>query len=189
MKFTLDTNCIIDVADGRDMAVHVNRLLNARREGAIDVALVASSASERQQGDQYLSSFDQFDQRRKALGFGDLPLLPSIGRYDISFFDQCLMAGDEDSAQEDAIFRALFPTSPTEWADYAAAKGHQVDDVTGKGFARWRNQLLDAQAFWAHQHAEHDVFVTSDKRFRVLEGHPDFPTAVVRNPLEAVGLL
>jgi hypothetical protein len=40
-----------------------------------------------------------------------------------------------------------------------------------------------------HQHAGYDVFVTSDKRFRVLEGHKDFPNAVVRNPEEAVKLL
>ncbi|WP_143520861.1 hypothetical protein [Puniceibacterium antarcticum] len=189
MKFTLDTNCIIDVAEKRSMAVHVLSLLATAKKGAVEVALVASSASERQEGDGYLSSLNTFDERRNALGFGNLPLLPSIGRFDISFFDHCLMGSDETIAVEHSIYRALFPNSPPEWTEYAAAKGYEGDDLTSKGYARWRNQLLDVQAFWAHRHAGYDVFVTSDKRFRVLEGHNDFPEAVVRNPEEAVKLI
>lgn len=50
ITLTLDTNCIIDVAEERPSAVHVRGFLEAARTGTINLALVASSASERQQG-------------------------------------------------------------------------------------------------------------------------------------------
>jgi hypothetical protein len=50
VTFTLDTNCLIDVDDGRPAAPYVLRLIEAADKGVADVALVASSASERQPG-------------------------------------------------------------------------------------------------------------------------------------------
>lgn len=189
MKFTLDTNCLIDVAENRDRAPYVQKLLAAAQQGKAQVALVASSASEKQESGEFLLSLATFNERRVSLGFGGLELLPSIGRMDVSFFDHCLWGDDESIAREHAIYLALFPTSPPEWEDYATAKGHSADDQTGKGYMRWRNQILDAQAFWAHEHAEHDIFVTSDVRFNVLERHPAFPDAVIKEPAEAAGIL
>ena len=164
-------------------------MLAAAEAGEAEVALVASSASERQKGGTFLSSFSAFDERRKGLGFGALPCLPSIARSGISFFGNSIVGGAEIVARERAICLALFPTSPFGWRDYAAAKGHSHEDTDGRGFARWRNQLLNAQAFWAHEYAGQDVFVTSDARFKVLERHPDFPVAVVNTPCEAIALL
>jgi len=149
----------------------------------------SSSASERQQGCTFLASIAIFDERRNALGFTGLPLLPSNGRWDVSFFDHSVRASEEGSAREAAIYALLFPTSPVEWAEYAAAKGADVSDLTSPAGMRWRNQMLDAQALWAHDHAGRDVFVTSDQRLRILNGHSDFPGMTIRTPEEAIALL
>lgn len=185
--FTLDTNCLIDVADERPAAEHVRALVAAHNDGQISVALVASSASERQQGGGFLESLSIFNARRTALGFGSLPLLPPIGRWNVSFFDHGLWCNDSTLARERAIFTALFPTSPPEWEDYAAAKGLDQKDRASSGYLRWRNQFLDAQAFWSHDHAGRNVFVTSDRRFRVLAVHPRVPPSYYLQPRRGGG--
>ncbi len=68
---------------------------------------------------------DAFNERRGALSFSDLPLLPSIGRMDVSFFDNCLWGIRRGIAREGAIYGALFPTSPYEWAAYADLRRRQ----------------------------------------------------------------
>lgn len=188
-SFTLDTNCLIDMAEDWPAAAHIRALLAAGANGEADLALVASSASERQQGGTFLASVAVFEERRNALGFNGLPLLPSIGRWDVSFFGHSVWGSEDGSAREAKIYSLLFPTSPVEWAECAAAKGADVNDLTSPAGMRWRNQMLDAQALWAHDHAGRDVFVTSDQRLRVLNDHPDFPAMTIRTPEEAVALL
>jgi hypothetical protein len=186
LKFTLDTNCLIDADEGRRSAIAVLMLRDAALAGKADIALVASSASERQQGNSYLSSIHDFNRRRTGLGFGDFVLLPPLMRWDMSFWDNALWSSPEAEAREELIYRTLFPTSLFKWNDFAAAKGISQDNVSSPAYFRWRNQILDAQGFWAHEHAKRDIFVTSDRRFRVLAGHPEFPKAVILQPAEAV---
>jgi len=189
LKFTLDTNCIIDIAEERPSAVHVRRLLEAARSGTVSLALLASSASERQQAGGFLENACAFDERRAALGFGDLDLLPALARLDVSFLDMALLCCPDGQAREQAIYKCLFPQSEYEWRDYAAARNLDPSDGSSSAYYRWRNQILDAQAYWAHDHAARQIFVTRDRRFRRLEGHADFPAAVVRTPECAVTLL
>lgn len=190
ITFTFDTNCLIDIAEDRQNAAHIHKLLAHHKNHEVDIALVASSASERQQGEKvFLDDFQLFDARRKALGFGTAQLLPSIGRYDVSFFGHSLSGSDDAIAREHAIFRVLAGGSDPEWTEYAASKELDVSDKTAPGYFRWRNKMLDAQAFWAHDHAKRDVFVTSDKRFKNLNNHVDFPTAHVVTPMEATDLI
>jgi hypothetical protein len=75
------------------------------------------------------------------------------------------------------------------WVDYATWKEVPKEDKTTPAYLRWRNQILDAQALWAHEHAERDVFVTSDQRLLRLNGHIDFPDMLVKTPEEAIKLL
>jgi len=153
------------------------------------LALVASSASERQSGDHFLKTMHAFNERRGALGFGDLPLLPSIGRMDVSFFDNCLWGSDEGIARERAIYSALFPTSPYEWAAYAGLRGVSSEDLASPEYLRWRNQMLDAQALWAHDHAGRDIFVTSDGRLKKVADRGNLLGIVVCTPEEAAAML
>lgn len=188
-SFTLDTNCIIDIDEGRPAASCVQTLLSAWRSGDADLALVASSASERQKGGTYLSSFGIFDERGNTLGFEGMPLLLSIGRWDLSFFGQTLSPSPGWVEREAAIYRTLFPNSPFNWPEYAEAKGVDAKDNSTSAWSRWRNQILDAQAVWAHDHADRQVFVTSDRRLWILNGHANFPNMVVRSPEDAVSML
>ena len=189
VSFTLDTNCMIDVAEERPLAVDVRRLLAAHKTSEADVALVAASASERQLGGDFLSSVERFNERRNELGFGDLEILPSIGRWNISFWDESLYTWNEGEAREELIFSVLFPGSHYEWAESAETAGVDVGDETSRAYHLWRNKILDAQAYWAHEHAKRDIFVTSDQRFCNLHDHPDFPNAIINTPDEAAARL
>ena len=190
LTFTLDTNCLIDIEEGRPAAVHINSLLEAARSrDDVDVAMVASSASERQKDNSTLSNFEGFERRRKTLGFDQLPMLCPLFRYDIGFWDRGLWASPDTAARENLIYKTLFPSSPVEWPDYAVRKAVDADDLDSQAFQRWRNQILDAQAYWAHDFNDRDVFVTSDQRFRVLEKSPHFPQARILEPLEAASLI
>ena len=190
LTFTFDTNCLIDVEEGRPAAAHVNRLLKAAHSrDDVEVAMVASSASERQKGNCTLSNFNDFERRRNNAGFGHLPMLYPLLRMDIGFWDKGLWSSPETRARENLIFKTLFPSSPVEWSDYAAKKAVDADNRDSPAFRRWRNQLLDAQAYWAHEFNNRDVFVTSDRRFKVLEKSPHFPQARVLEPSETVSLI
>ncbi|MDR7145559.1 hypothetical protein [Rhizobium sp. BE258] len=188
-SFTLDTNCLIDIDEDRPAAAHIRALLEAGASGKADLALVASSASERQKGGTFLANISEFKERQNSLGFGSLPLLPSIARADMSFFDKSLYGWSEGTAREGLIFNLLFPSSSFEWADYAAAKGVDSKDHGTGAYLRWRNMILDAQALWAHDHAGRAVFVTSDVRLKIINDHPEFPAMNVRTPEEAADLL
>ncbi len=189
LKFTLDTNCIIDVDCKRPSAPAVIALADAAKTGRADVALVASSASERQAGDYFLENFEVFQDRASSLGFGNLPILRPIARWGMAFWGHGVWDGPELRARENAIYRALFPQSPYEWADYATSKGVDPEDKPSPAYFRWRNQILDAQAYWAHENARRDIFVTSDGRFKVLEENGAFPSARICLPEEALATL
>lgn len=188
-KFTLDTNCLIDVEDGRPAAIYVKQILRAALDGIADVAMVASSASERQKDNSFLTRFEYFEHRRKVLGFDHVPIIHPLLRWDIGFWDQGLYASATSEARENLIYRILFPNSPIEWPDYAAQQAVQIEDLNSRAYRRWRNQILDAQAYWAHDFNDRDVFVTSDKRFHKLQESPHFPKACILEPYEAVRLI
>src|SRR5262249_28602345 len=97
LSFTLDTNCIIDVATNSPSACDVKRLVDAHSAGTADVALVAVSASERQLTDTYLHSYDDFEARLKDLGLSHLRILLPILYCDVGFWDKGLWA---DAAME-----------------------------------------------------------------------------------------
>ena len=189
IKFTLYTNCLIDVDKSRPSAEFVKKLLEAFKRSEIDLAIVASSASERQIEGGFLESIDTFKKRMRRLGFGNLELLPPLLRWDIGFWDVGLWADNETYAREAQIYKTMFPNSEHEWADCASRAMTDPSSESSAHFFRWRNQILDAQAYWAHEFHRRDVFVTSDKKFQRFEGHPEFPDAVIREAKGAVEIV
>lgn len=187
--FTLDTNCIIDVAENRADAAGIKVLAQAHANAKADVAIVAVSASERQQGDRYLDSYNDFHERLEALGMDHLSELQGIAYVGISYWDHALSASAEMSAREEAIHNVLFPNISFYWADFAASVGIDVNAIDDRKAQRWRNAFCDRQMFWAHDHADRDVFVTSDANFLKMEKAKDFPRARVMKPSEAVKLI
>ena len=117
---TLDTNCLIDVADKRPAAKAVQALADAHAAGRADVAVVAIAASEKQRGGHYSQDFTEFRNRLVSLGPGHLKVILPVGYWDISFWDQCLWADEAMRKLEHEIHSILFPTVPFQWRIIAA---------------------------------------------------------------------
>jgi hypothetical protein len=189
ITFTLDTNCLIDVDDNRPAATYVKGLIEAADKGFADVAMVASSASERQPGGGRLKTIEQFKSRMHKLGFGSVKLLKPIARWDLSFWDYEIQPTDAQMLLEELIFETLFPDVPYRWQDYAAS--HEIESVDEPKAFKWRNRLCDAQAFWGHVENKRDVFVTSDARFKKrlsAKGGP-FSADTIATPADAIEIL
>lgn len=189
ITFTLDTNCIIDLAEKRPAARHISALAKAHATRNADVALVAVSASERQRNDIYLSSYTDFERRVTDLGLAHLLILQPIAYSDIGFWGRGLWADEVMVDRERAIHNALFPHIPFSWPDFADSVGVSPDTINIPEAKRWRNAFCDRQMYWAHDHQSRDVFVTSDENFRNLIGLADFPNARVLPPDKAAKLL
>jgi len=75
LALSLDTNCLIDIAEGRPDSVAIRALADAHARGEASVAVVAISASEKQKNGKRLTNFDQFRARLDALALGHLEIL------------------------------------------------------------------------------------------------------------------
>jgi hypothetical protein len=67
-SFTLDTNCLIAIDEGRPEAGAIRTLAHAHSLGKADVAVVAISASEKQKSGHYIQNFTEFRDRLASLG-------------------------------------------------------------------------------------------------------------------------
>ena len=190
LKFTLDTNCIIDLEENRPAATSVRALVAAHAAGLADVALVAVSASERQPGDVFLDNYHEFQLRIAKLGFAQLRILQPMLNWDAGFWDVGLYSDEEMIKLERSIHQTLFSSIAFEWAEFAANVGVPLDAIKSSAAKRWRNAFCDRQMFWAHLHNGRDVFVTSDADFRrKLSRSVEFSRKQIVTPGEAATML
>ncbi len=161
--FTLDTNCLIDIAENRPAAGAVRALADAHTERRADVAVIAMSASEKQQGGLYIENFVEFRDRLVSLGLGHLNIVLPMMYWDISFWDHCLWSDDAMQKLERDIHSILFPRVEFLWQEFCRANG--LDPTSNHPTGKWRNCKCDVQAIWSHIHHKRDVFVTSDSNF------------------------
>ena len=187
--FTFDTNCIIDIDLNRPPAYSIKEILAAHRSGNAHAAFVAVSASERQQGDYYLTSYDQFLERLRALGLDDIPQIQGLAYCDLSYWDHALYADPAALTRERQIHEVLFPSIEFEFADFAQMAGISKDRISSARAQKWRNAWCDRQMLWSHDYHSRDVFVTSDRNFRKLISCQGFEKLAVCTPQEAVALL
>lgn len=137
-SFTLDTNCIIAIANSEATAPAIRTLVEAHKTEKANVAVVAISASERQSGGGVIKNFDEFRARLRDLGLGHLEILKPIMYWDMTFWDWCLWADDGMQALERKIHEILFPSVEFLWQDYRRSCG--IDPNTGSDpSGRWRN--------------------------------------------------
>lgn len=188
-SFTLDTNCLAEFDDVRLGQGDVLRMIEAARRKGADIAMLASNASERQPGGGYLDRFADFKERMLAIGLGDITLLKPIARHGLAFHGFGILSDETAVLRERLIFATLFPTIPSRWSDFAAMKGLDQKDLRSAGAWKWRNCLGAVQAFWAHENAKRDVFVTTDGNFSRLRNRIEFADAVVVTPIQAVQML
>lgn len=189
--FTLDTNCIIALDDeARAERKAVVAIIEAGKEGCIDVAMVASSAAEKQMTGTYLGSIEDFKKRMAKLGLEHVGLLKPIASFGMTFFDHAIYPTEAQLGLQTRIFETLFPSTPASWPKHAADLGQSPEDTDTPAGVKWRNKFLDAQAMWAHINNGRDVFVTSDANFaRRFKDSEEFKHTVIATPGEAVDML
>jgi len=189
LSFTLDTNCIIDIAEARPGAAAIRSLATAHAEHRADVALVAVSASERQEGDTYFENYSEFATRIATLGLSQLPVLLPMHYYGVGFWGRGLRASADLKNRERAIHDTLFPNVSFSWLDFASMKGISPDSLKTAAAKQWRNTFCDRQMYWAHDHNKRDVFVTSDNNFLRLNRSDTFRDSRIAMPHEALAML
>ena len=159
--FTLDTNCIIDVAQSRPDKSHILALRDAHCTGTVNVAVVGISASEKQMSGAYLSTFAAFQAELQSCGLDSLDMLKPVGYWDITFWGWCVWSNPALIALEQAIHAAMFPGSQFELADHIARSAKTEHNAK----VEWRNQKCDVLALASHVANRRDVFVTRDADF------------------------
>ena len=167
MTLTLDTNCLVDLEEGREHHTAIRRLIAKHEAGGIDLRVSAIVASERLRNGGYSSSFVIFSERVKALSARPLAILLPIGRWGMTYWDHGVWADDAMVALEEQIHSILFPQS-YKWAPIALSEGLDPNvppDETCEPWRKWRNRRCDAAAMWCHIHHKGDIFVTRDGNF------------------------
>lgn len=166
MRFTLDTNCILDVEDKRPNAPFLRQLVGLHQKDGIVIGVSAIGASERQRAGGYAQSFAEFQAKLKAIGFDALELLRPLAYWDIAYWDYCV-GPDENDTLENDIHNVLFPNIEFLWVAYASSRGLSVEAHDSK----WRNAKCDVLALWCHIKHRGNVFVTSDSNFHAETKH------------------
>ena len=80
--------------------------------------------------------------------------------------------------RERQFHEALFSNINFKSSDYIERMSPSSDDELDKYRKKWRNAWCDRQMIWAHEHHKRDVFVTSDKNFKLRNSlkSPDLNT-------------
>lgn len=159
LKFTIDTNCIIDIEEGRPFVQDIRRLVKAHEQGLISLAVPAIVASENQREGKPLGNFRQFQDRLASLELSNIELLRPIFYWDLTYWDWCLWSGDEMVNLEKSIHQVIFHEREFLYKDYCAANGI---DPSKPLDAKWRNTKCDVLMLWSHIWHRRDVFVSRD---------------------------
>ena len=190
LTFSLDTNCLIDIAEGRPDSAAIRALSDAHARGDVGVAVVAISASEKQKTGERLTNFEQFRARLETLALGHLEILKPMLYLDVGFWDWAYWAGPEMVALERKIHDVLFPNVEFLWTDFCGARrwnpnAHPIND-------KWRNAKCDVQALWSHIHRGRNIFVTGDATFHAVKKLPaliSLGAGQIVRPQSAVAML
>jgi len=167
-NLTLDNMCIIDLEQNleqnREHAPQIRKLVQMHRNKAISLRVVATSASELKPNNTHPQHFDEFKQRMALIGLGDVEILPTLGRFNFSFFDYCVFFGNRWLDQlEEEIQAVLFGEDETEFGDFC--RKHGYDKRNKEAWNKWINRKCDVLTLWSHIYFNGDVFVTNDNNF------------------------
>ena len=108
MKITLDTNCIIDLEKNRPAAASLRALIDASRQGQVDLAVAAISASEKMQSGDYLTNFSEFEERLEQVGLSGARILEPMGIWGVTFWGYFLWSDDSLVGLFEEIHAILF---------------------------------------------------------------------------------
>ncbi|MHC4680082.1 MAG: hypothetical protein ACYTEK_15445 [Planctomycetota bacterium] len=152
-KFTLDTNCIIDLEENRPNAEHVRKLVQAWKAGQIELAVVAVSASENQKSGTASRDFATFEEKLENVGLSGVQRLLPLAKWDVFYWNHARWSDDEMERLESKIRGILFPNIQSKPPENIEAN------------STWRNQLCDVLVAWSHAFYKWDYLVTGDENF------------------------
>lgn len=152
-KFTLDTNCIIDLEEGRPDAIFVREVIQAWKNGRVELAVVAVSASENQKSGTANNNFAEFERKIEYVGLAGAVQLPPLMMWDMFYWDHALWSDEEMEDLATAIQGVLFPNS----------KFDPPQNIERN--SSWRNKQCDVLTAWAHAYHKWDYLVTRDNNF------------------------
>jgi predicted nucleic acid-binding protein len=154
MKYTLDTNCIIDLEEKRPDAINLKKMIDEHKAGIIQLAVVAISASENQPEGRISKTYDNFLKKLADTGLQNVVQLQPMAYWDVAYWGHAVYGDTNAKELEKKIHNILFPGTPIAL----------YQDVN---FPKrvWRNNKCDVQIAWAHAFYNQDVLVTRDENF------------------------
>lgn len=168
LKVTLEWNAVTTLDDPTRSGWESLTKIVAAHKSVFDVGIVTTAASENSADKTFWSDVNVFEARLEAVEMSDLKKVLTMGCYDLTYYDYCFLAEEDDEALVDKLWAIPPKGVPRTSADFAKMKGLPSDmDITAPEFARWRNHWCDVHSWHAHIKAKRDVFVTGDtKNFR-----------------------
>lgn len=152
MKYTLDTNCIIDLEEKREGYQYLQEMMSDFKKGNLDLSIVAISASENQKGGLPSRTFEDFEKKIVAAGLDGVNILIPMGYWDVCYWDRFMWGGDPEL--EKKIHNILFPGTPIENPEKFSYSER-----------KWRNNKCDVQVAWSHIYYKQNILVTRDGNF------------------------
>jgi hypothetical protein len=161
LKFTIDTNCLIDVAErnARPNAPFVLELYRQHLAKNIDLAITGVAASENQLGGVLITNFDEFLNRIVSLGLSDLKILKPVLYWGVTFWGWSVWGSQEAQILEKKIHDIVHPNCTFSYPEFCEENG--IDPVAPID-KKWRNRKCDVLTVLTHILEKRDVFVTSD---------------------------
>lgn len=153
LRFVLDTNCIIDLEEGRPDSAFLTPLIAAWKAGKVELAIVAVSASENQRGGVIHQTYEVFKEKLRRVGLSDAFELMPLGIWDLFYWDHFLWSDDEMENLADQIRDILFPGIPNSPPQSPAQE------------YVWRNQLCDVLIAWCCIFHNWNTLVSRDGNF------------------------
>lgn len=154
MKITLDHNCIIHLEQRTDIGECVRSIVNAPDN---ECFVVNIGASEMREKGIRPESYELFDGLLKSAGIDHLPRIDPMLIFDVTFWDKCVFAEEEEIQFVEKINAVLFGSAqPIDIANEG------LDSPAGR---KWLNRICDVHSLFCHIKIKNDVFVTVDRNF------------------------
>lgn len=167
-RVTIDTNCLIDVEEGREGCQFITRLKELNDAGIIKLRIPAIIASEKRINGKQINHFDEFKEFLQSIGFGDLEILLPQFYWGVTFWGYGIWnSGEKGSILEDKLQNILFPGFIFNYVDYCTA--NHITDTKFPVEVKWRNKKCDVLMIWSHIYHDGEAFVTRDSNFHKQE--------------------
>jgi len=162
-EVVFDTNLVIDVEKKRKGYKDVLDLLKLEKQNKLKIHIPVIIASEKTINTNKITNFKQFREYMKNLGFKNTELLKPICYFGISFWNYCILAGDEIVKLAKEIHEVLFDNIEFDHSEYCKKRG---GIEYSKGIQKkWKNAIIDTLILWSAIYYDKKILVTRDDNF------------------------